>query len=111
MLVQWVKSPLLLLPKLVSYVKKDGNYICSLRSGNWFLILLLNVMVVLKKEEKKGLLFLPAQLYPSPMYPCLHVQLNDPWVLLHEAHWLQLCVPDARSLISSKINRNTDEYK
>ena len=45
---------------------------------------------------------LPVQLYPSPVYPCLHMQLNDPWVLLHTAKWLQLCVADAHSLTSAK---------
>ena len=50
--------------------------------------------------KKKCLFFLPSQLYPSPVYPSLQVQLNDPLVLLHTAFSLQLCVDDAHSLTS-----------
>ena len=32
----------------------------------------------------------PVQLYLSPLYPGLHVQLKDPWVLLQTASELQL---------------------
>ena len=35
----------------------------------------------------------PVQLFPSPSYPGLHMQLKDPWVLLQNASELQLwCV-------------------
>ena len=61
------------------------------------------------KKRNKVLPFLPEQLYPSPVYPCLHVQLNEPLVLLHTAKWLQLCVPDAHSLTSAVIKGNTVE--
>ena len=30
-------------------------------------------------------IILPVQLSPSPSYPGLQEQLNDPWVLLHQA--------------------------
>ena len=30
-------------------------------------------------------IILPVQLCPSPSYPGLQEQLNDPWVLLHQA--------------------------
>ena len=56
--------------------------------------------------KEKGLVFLPSQLYPSPMYPGLQVQLNDPLVLLHTASSLQLCVPESHSL-TSEIRLNT----
>ena len=55
--------------------------------------------------KKKGLVFLPSQLYPSPVYPGLQVQLNDPLVLLHTA-WLLQCVLESHSL-TSEIKLNT----
>lgn len=39
---------------------------------------------------------------PSPKYPGIQEQLNDPLVLLHVALIWQLCVPVAHSLISVK---------
>ena len=43
----------------------------------------------------------PVQLFPSPSYPGLHVQLQDPWVLLQNASELQLwCVSTTHSSIS-----------
>ena len=33
---------------------------------------------------------LPVQLYPSPSYPGLQEQVNDPWLLWHKAFWWQL---------------------
>ena len=34
---------------------------------------------------KRMQMILPVQLCPSPSYPGLQEQLNDPWVLLHQA--------------------------
>ena len=34
---------------------------------------------------KRMQIILPVQLCPSPSYPGLQKQLNDPWVLLHQA--------------------------
>ena len=42
------------------------------------------------------------QIFPSPQYPCLHVQLYDPLVLLHTASALQSVFPIAHSSISEK---------
>ena len=42
------------------------------------------------------------QIFPSPQYPCLHVQLYDPLVLLHTASALQFVFPTAHSSISEK---------
>ena len=42
------------------------------------------------------------QIFPSPQYPCLHVQLYDPLVLLHTASALQFVFPIAHSSISEK---------
>ena len=52
---------------------------------------------------------LPVQLFPSPSYPGLHVQLKDPLELLQTALELQLWVPSLHSLMSEVIlinNRN-----
>ena len=43
---------------------------------------------------------LPVQFCPSPVYPGLHVQSKDPWVLLQNASELQLCKPATHSSIS-----------
>ena len=43
---------------------------------------------------------LPVQFFPSPLYPGLHEQLKDPWVLLQNASELQLCVSATHSSIS-----------
>ena len=45
---------------------------------------------------------LPLQSRPSPTYPGLQVQFNDPLVLLHNASALQLCVPATHSSMSEK---------
>ena len=34
---------------------------------------------------QKSQIILPVQLYPSPSYPGLQEQVNDPWVLWHQA--------------------------
>ena len=34
---------------------------------------------------KRVQIILPVQLCPSPSYPGLQKQVNDPWVLLHQA--------------------------
>ena len=46
----------------------------------------------------------------TQLYPGLQVQLYDPWVLLHTASALHLCVPVAYSLISSRNNYNCRYY-
>ena len=44
---------------------------------------------------------LPVHFCPSPVYPGVHVQLKDPWVLLQNASELQLwCVSTRHSSIS-----------
>ena len=43
-----------------------------------------------KKNRKKILQHLPEQLWPSPMYPGLQLQLNEPSVLIQLALSLQL---------------------
>ena len=50
------------------------------------------------------------QIFPSPQYPCLHVQLYDPLVLLHTASALQLDVPSIHSFMSARLNLIDVEY-
>ena len=38
-----------------------------------------------EKEEEEEEVEEPEQLTPSPSCPSLHMQLNDPWVLMHIA--------------------------
>ncbi len=49
----------------------------------------------------------PEQSNPLPRKPCLHLHLCDPWVLMHSAWWLHLCVLDTHSFISE----NTMSYE
>ena len=42
-----------------------------------------NVLNGFSKSQR----ILPVQLYPSPSYPGLQEQVNDPWVLWHKAFW------------------------
>ena len=44
----------------------------------------------LKLRRNRSQIILPVQLYPSPSYPGLQEQVNDPWVLWHKAFSWQL---------------------
>ena len=53
----------------------------------------------------------PSHSRPFPRYPCLHVQLYDPLVLLQKASRLQLCDPSAHSSMSERIKHWKDLKK
>ena len=56
-----------------------------------------------KLHMKSGLTNLPAvQLTPSPSKPRLHVQLNEPIMLLHKAFTEQLWLPSVHSSTSGE---------
>ena len=53
-------------------------------------------------------IILPVQLCPSPSYPGLQKQVNDPWVLLHQAFSWQLLFAALHSSMSVK---NPSKFK
>ena len=58
-------------------------------------------LIVLNGFEKTKRI-LPVQLYPSPLYPGIQEQVNDPWLLLHQAFSWQLLFAALHSSMSAK---------
>ena len=65
---------------------------------------LITVFLNLKVDAltKRMQIILPVQLCPSPSYPGLQEQLNDPWVLLHQAFSWQLLFAALHSSMSEE---------
>ena len=55
------------------------------------------LITVVQTERNSTKTSLKRQIFPSPQYPCLHVQLYDPLVLLHTASALQFVFPTSIS--------------
>ena len=54
---------------------------------------------------------LPSQIYPVPLYPGRQAHVNKPFVFVHRASLLQLCVPTLHSLMSGNRKQKQNLFQ